>query len=292
MWMRLLHGTGTRAFMPRPGQRNMDVLCIAAGATALLIADRVAMSKEATLAIVVAGVASFAAGASMATLRHARRRHARYFPDEPPRSEFPSNFAEGFACLTPGGPKVEDEGVSSADSIAAMLNEGTRVVTTPYKGRCGASFWSDPPEDSPAALAFDGLLLRAMYVDLKIPPLETVQIEVCPDDVPSESQLKEYIEAAVGREAVLPSVGTYVPTLVPCLLVRGCRTLRPVGETDERKDRALMHVEFLALREGDTHAVHYEAHIVTLPMAVVWFKRIGKVTSGDANCGRVRRRTP
>lgn len=270
----------------------MDVLFIASGAAALLIADRVAMSKEATLALVVAGVASFGTGVSMMTLRFARRKHGRYFPDEPPRAQFPSDSAEGFQCLTPGGPKVEDEGVSSAESIAAMLNEGTRVVTTPYKGRCGPSFWSDPPEDSPAALAFDGLLLRAMYSDLKIPPLETAQIEVCPDDMPSESQLKDYIEAAVGREAVLPSVGTYVPTLVPCLLVRGCRTLRPIGEKDERKDRALMHVEFLALREGDTHAIHYEAHIATLPMAILWFKRIGKVMSGDANCGRVRRRTP
>lgn len=270
----------------------MDALCIAAGVTALVIADRVAMSAEATLALVVAGVTAFAVGVSMATLRYARRHHGRYFPDEPPRTEFPSAVSEGFACLTPGGPKAEDEGVSSADAIADMLNEGTRVVTTPYKGRCGPSFWSDPPEDSPAAMAFDGLLLRAMYVDLKIPPLETAQIEACPNDVPSEEQLKEYIEAAVGREAVLPSVGTFVPTLVPCLLVRGCRTLRPVAEKDERNDRALMHVEFLAIREGDTHAVHYEAHVVTLPMAIVWFKRIGKVTSGDATCGRVRRRTP
>jgi hypothetical protein len=252
------------------------VVCFVAGSAALLVADTFALQPLQTLAAVVVGSALVAYAAAVAVYEFGKTTHGMYFPGYPPPNE---HAREPFVCPS--------DGVSSADAIAALSADERKSVKTYTDSRtCGPALYSNPPRDSPAALAFDGLLLRALHAQA-IPLLGATQEPSCPPDAPTEAQLSDFIKGAVGNDALLPSIGDSVPLRVMCLLVRGCRTIQSAIDD---APRTLTHVEFFALRDGDTEAVHYEAQIAGSPMALVYFKRLGQVPSGDATCERGRRR--
>lgn len=254
-----------------------------AGSAALMIADIYQLSPAMTLAAVIVGVVLVAYAASAAVYEFGRQAHGMYFPGDPPPGE---RATEAFTCLTPGGPPVAD-GVSSADAIAALsAGEATKKTYTDSR-TCGPSLYSNPPTDSPAALTFDGLLLRALHAQA-IPLLSASQQPEC-TAAPTEAQLSEFLRASIGRDVLMPSIDATVPVKVACMVVRGCRAIQ--SGTDETP-RNLSHVEFMALRDGDSVAIHYEAQIVDSPMSLVFFKRLGQVPSGDATCAVGRRRTP
>lgn len=144
-------------------------------------------------------------------------------------------------------------------------------------------------DDSPASMAFDALLIRALYAH-RIPDVSTGVVDECPADRPSEDQVRAFLEGIMGREALLPSVGTTVPLKVTCVLLRSCKTLKD-HVLRVPHDRALLHVEFICVRDGDVMGVHYEAHVVAAPMTLVWFNRLGELPSADAwSCTTLPRR--
>ncbi len=253
-----------------------------AGAAVLLAADsRTELSDVGTLAAVAVGVACVALAMARAVALFAATKKTVRFPDDPPPGALP---VETFACLTPGGPRADD-GVSSADAIAAMTAASVRgrgQASSRAPAGCAPSLWSDPPTDTPAGLTFDGLFLRALYAE-PLPPLASEQADGQGPPGVTDAQLRAFLEAAAGREALWPSIGTYVPLQVPCVLVRG--SPRRLGDS-----RSLVHVEFLAMRDGDSLALHYEAHIATAPLALVWFRRVGQVVSADVSCRALRQR--
>jgi hypothetical protein len=249
-----------------------------AGSAALLVADTFDLSPAATLVAVIVGSLLVAYAAAAAAYEFGKTTHGMYFPGDPPPNE---RATETFACAS--------DGVSSADAIAALTAEDKVTKKTYTDSRtCGPSLYSNPPKDSPAALAFDGLLLRALHAQA-IPLLGATQEPTCSAAAPTEAQLTEFITAAIGSDALMPSVGTTVPLRVTCLVVRGCRSIQSAIDDEPR---TLTHVEFMAARDGDTVAIHYEAQIAGSPMVVAYFKRLGQVPSGDATCAVVRRRTP
>lgn len=254
------------------------IVSFVAGSAALLIADTFErLTPQETLVMVVIGSTLIAYAAASAVYEFAKTKHGMYFPGDPPPNE---RARETFACPS--------DGVSSADAIAALSKDATRTKKTYTDSRtCGPALYSNPPRDTPAALAFDGLLLRALHAQV-IPLLGATQEPACPADSPTDEQLTEFIKRAIGSDALLPSIGEDVPLRVMCLLVRGCRSIQSAIDDEPR---TLTHVEFMALRDGDTEAVHYEAQIAGSPMAVVYFKRLGQVPSGGATCERGRRRT-
>jgi len=284
-------------FMPEPVVRHVQmaaVVSLVLGFAALLAADTFDYAPAVTLVVVVAGVAFLAYAAAAALAAFATTRRSINFPDDPPPGERPASV-ESFACLTPSGVSAADDGVSSSAAIADMLRKDDKK--TGRDGRvCGPSFHSDPPQDSPAALAFDGLLLRALQNSgAGVPDIaEFGQSPGCPSDALSDEQLRAFLEAAIGRETVLPSVGTLVPTQVLCVTVRDCRTLStrlaPPDRPGKQAVRTLVSVEFLVMRDGDRDALHYEAQIATAPLALSWFKRLGRLPSGDASCTPSRRK--
>lgn len=137
---------------------------------------------------------------------------------------------------------------------------------------------SRPPRETPAALAFDGMLLRALH-GRGPPALALTQgrpaAGECAAAAPDEGQTRSFLVAAMGREALMPSVGVPVPVEVPCVVRHGCRRLGAA--------RLLLHVEFVAIRDGDAFGAHYEAQIATAPLQLAWFRRRGEVASGDAH---------
>ena len=178
------------------------------------------------------------------------------------------------------------DGVASPEPVARQM----QILSLP------------PPEDSPAAMAFDGMLLRALAgteIRHEMPPLDVRQSGTCKETA-SDDQLVRFLEECLGKTANMPGLGVMVPVEVTCLVRHSCRTLnarleRPplpdhredkVRQKPERKgDRfptTLLHVEFLATRAGDTTGHHYEAQLTVAPLALVWFRRRGSVSSYDA----------
>jgi len=136
----------------------------------------------------------------------------------------------------------------------------------------GVSLSSGPSFDSPASVVFDTLLQRALT-----PVAVSSQdlADECPATAsqPSDSQLRAYLEAVMGGETLLPTVGAMVPIRVPCVIVRSCSGLGP---------RPLLDLEFIVIRDGDGTGVHYEAHVAADPLALLWFRRVGELPSSDA----------
>lgn len=159
-----------------------------------------------------------------------------------------------------------------------------------------------PPADSPAAMAFDGMLLRSLtgtQTRHEMPPLDVRQSGTC-EETASDDQLVRFLEECLGKTANMPGLGVMVPVEVTCLIRHSCRTLNERRERpalpDHREDKVtvrekprrkhfpttLLHVEFLATRAGDTNGHHYEAQLTVAPLALVWFRRRGSVSSYDA----------
>lgn len=190
------------------------------------------------------------------------------------------------------------DGVASAEPVARQM----QILSLP------------PPEDSPAAMAFDGMLLRALAgteTRHEMPPLDVRQSDTCKETA-SDDQLVRFLEECLGKTANMPGLGVMVPVEVTCLVRHSCRTLNARRERaalpEHREDKVpvpdkvsvpdkghvidkpesdrfpttLLHVEFLATRAGDTTGHHYEAQLTVAPLALVWFRRRGSVSSYDA----------
>ena len=132
---------------------------------------------------------------------------------------------------------------------------------------------STPASDSPAALLFDGMLIRATK-QAAAPGLSTPQSD-CTQCIgkPTDEQLKRFLVAVLGGSALQPGAGIEVPVEVPCVYVHDCRGLGA---------GSVIHLEFVALRAGDDFGVHYEAQLMADPLSVLWFRRQGQLPSYDA----------
>lgn len=133
-------------------------------------------------------------------------------------------------------------------------------------------YFSSMPSDTPVAMAFDGLMMKEL--GKHEPP--SLSLEQKSSDCPqklTDTQLRRYLVAVLGKDAHLPAVNIDVSVEVPCIHVHECRG---VG------DSALMVVEFVAIRSGDTVGIHYECQIMVDPIALVWFRRRGELPSYDA----------
>ena len=133
-------------------------------------------------------------------------------------------------------------------------------------------YFSSMPADTPVSMAFDSLMMREL--GRRRPPSLALKQNggACPNRL-TDTQLRRYLVAVLGRKAYLPAVNFDVTVEVPCIHVHDCRAL---GKS------ALMSVEFVAIRTGDTVGIHYECQIRVDPLSLVWFRRRGEMPSHDA----------
>lgn len=274
------------------------------GLSCIAVADVMDDAWSAPLAVVGAWVT--VAGIAVATYNYGATQLTFNDPNDVPRGkptpavedfdepEFQKckTLASGMGTPTPKGDlkKSLGEDQAAADDLASDLRTQCKPKKSPrafYKAELPARerLW----DDSPASMAFDSLLIRALYAH-KIPDVSTGVVDECPADRPNEEQIKGFLEAIMGREALLPSVGTTVPLKVTCVLLRGCKTLKD-DVAGVPMDRAILEIEFICVRDGDVMGVHYEAHVVSDPMSLIWFNRLGELPSADAySCTTLPRR--
>lgn len=271
------------------------------GLSCIAVADVLDSVWTAPLAMVGAWIT--VAGIAVGTYSYGRTQSTFYDPADVPRGK-PTPAIEDFGtpeftrCKTLASgmgtptPKTDLAATLGVDKVPT----GRPDLRTQCKRKNSRAFYkAELParerlwDDSPASMAFDSLLIRALYAH-KIPDVSTGVVDECPADRPNEEQIKGFLEAIMGREALLPSVGTTVPLKVTCVLLRGCKTLKDYVLRIPH-DRALLEIEFICVRDGDVMGVHYEAHVVSDPMSLVWFNRLGELPSADAySCTTLPRR--
>lgn len=275
----------------------LGVALLFVGLSCIAVAD--VLDGVWTAPLAMAGAWITVAGIAVATYKYGLTKGTFYDPNDVPIGR-PTPAVEDFEkpefqkCRTlasgMGTPAPKDYKSLGKDEA---ISEDLRTQCKPkrpkplYKAELPARerLW----DDSPASMAFDSLLIRALYAH-KIPDVSTGVVDECPADRPNEEQIKGFLEAIMGREALLPSVGTTVPLKVTCVLLRGCKTLKDYVLRVPH-DRALLEIEFICVRDGDVMGVHYEAHIVSDPMSLVWFNRLGELPSADAHsCTTLPRR--
>lgn len=270
------------------------VLLLFVGLSCVAVADVLEGKWTPLLAVVGAWIT--VAGIAVATHRYGLSKSTFYDPGDVPSGrptpavedfEKCRTLASGLGTPAPKGDKRtgEDEAMGSEDLRTQCAPKRSRKAF--YKAELPARerLW----DDSPASMAFDSLLIRALYAH-RIPDVSTGVVDECPADRPNEEQIKGFLEAIMGREALLPSVGTTVPLKVTCVLLRGCKTLKD-DVHGVPMDRAIMEIEFICVRDGDVMGVHYEAHVVSDPMSLLWFNRLGELPSADAySCTTLPRR--
>jgi hypothetical protein len=292
-----------RSIQQADGMVPGGVALVASGAACLVYADR-ANSTRLGVGLAAAGATAVVWGGSLLLHAFGLSRGVFYDPSMPPGGH-PSARVEDFdncktlasglgrgVAVDPSASRGKDR---LTDTEGSDLRTACKAAWAPVQGAPGEALYKAPMpvrerlwRDSPAALAFDSLLVRALYAR-PLPDVGTEQRPECPKERPTATQLKAFMEIILGREALLPSVGVAVPLQVPCVLVRGCTTLG----SDEYEDdvRALMHIEFIAVRDGDVMGVHYEAHVASNPMALTWFRRLGEMPTADAfSCTTLPRR--
>lgn len=275
----------------------LGVALLFVGLSCLAVAD--VLDGVWTAPLAMAGAWITVAGISVATFNYGLTKSTYFDPNDVPIGR-PTPAVEDFEtpefqkCRTlasgMGTPKPKGDKSLGEDQALSM---DLRTQCKPKKPK--AFYKAELParerlwDDSPASMAFDSLLIRALYAH-KIPDVSTGVVDECPADRPNEEQIRGFLEASLGREALLPSVGTTVPLKVTCVLLRGCKTLKDYVLRVPH-DRAILEVEFICVRDGDVMGVHYEAHIVSDPMSLVWFNRLGELPSADAySCTTLPRR--
>jgi hypothetical protein len=267
------------------------------GLSCIAVADVLDGAWTAPLAMAGAWIA--VAGIAVATYNYGLTKSTFYDPNDVPTG-MPTPAVEEFQkckTLSSGmGTPTPRDGVKSLGVDKDIPSDQTDLRTQCKPKRSPKAFYkAELParerlwDDSPASMAFDSMLIRALYAH-KIPDVSTGVVDECPVDRPNEEQIKGFLEAIMGREALLPSVGTTVPLKVTCVLLRGCKTLKDYVLRVPH-DRAIMEIEFICVRDGDVMGVHYEAHVVSDPMSLVWFNRLGELPSADAySCTTLPRR--
>ena len=284
------------------------LLCIA-GAACLIFADFGPGGLQG-VSLVIAGAICVVCGGAIMVHSYGLTQSTYYDPTMPPGG-LPTAAEKYTDCVTlasgvgigiPKDPADRHGSDNDNTYIAGLPGQDLRTLCNTRTATKASEPGTSLPvrerlwEDSPAALAFDSLLIRALHAQ-RLPDLDSKQTDACPADRPSDAQVAEFLEGALGREALLPSVGTTVPLKVTCILVRRCTTLerRVTKEVqaalkEPPAKRALLHVEFICVRDGDVMGVHYEAQIACNPMAIVWFNRKGELPSADAtSCTTLRR---
>jgi hypothetical protein len=280
----------------------LGVALLFVGLSCIAVAD--VLDGVWTAPLAMAGAWITVAGIAMATYNYGLTKSTFYDPNDVPTGR-PTPAVEDFAkpefqkCKTLASgmgtptPKADARQSLGADKDIPAAESDLRTQCKPKKPK--AFYKAELParerlwDDSPASMAFDSLLIRALYAH-KIPDVSTLVVDECPADRPNEEQIRGFLEAIMGREALLPSVGTTVPLKVTCVLLRGCKTLKDFV-LKVPHDRAILEVEFICVRDGDVMGVHYEAHIVSDPMSLVWFNRLGELPSADAySCTTLPRR--
>lgn len=266
------------------------------GMSCIAVADLLDDGYTALMAMVGAWIT--VAGIAVCTLNYGRTQSTFYSHDDVPTGK-PAPAVENFErCKTlasgMGTPTPKNDTKSSLGKDKD-IPENESDLRTRCKPKRKAFYKAELPsrerlwDDSPASMAFDSLLIRALYAH-KIPDVSTGVVDECPSDRPNEEQIKGFLEAIMGREALLPSVGTTVPLKVTCVLLRGCKTLKDYVIRVPH-DRAILEIEFICIRDGDVMGVHYEAQVVSDPMSLVWFNRLGELPSADAySCTTLPRR--
>lgn len=264
------------------------------GLSCIAVADVMDDAWSAGLAVVGAWIT--VAGIAVATYNYGATKMTFFDHNEAPRGkptpavedfEKCKTLASGMGTPTPKGDLKKSFGDDEGTSPDLRTQCKPKARRAFYKAELPARerLW----DDSPASMAFDSLLIRALYAH-KIPDVSTGVVDECPADRPNEEQIKGFLEAIMGREALLPSVGTTVPLKVTCVLLRGCKTLKD-DVHGVPMDRAILEIEFICVRDGDVMGVHYEAHVVSDPMSLIWFNRLGELPSADAySCTTLPRR--
>jgi hypothetical protein len=276
------------------GKNMYGVSLLFVGLSCLAVADVMDAAWSAALAVVGAWIT--VAGIAVSTYNYGTTQMTFYDPNDVPWGrptpavedfEKCKTLASGMGTPTPKIKKSlgEDQALTGEADLRTQCKPKTPRAF--YKAELPARerLW----DDSPASMAFDSLLIRALYAH-KIPDVTTGVVDECPADRPNEVQIKGFLEAIMGREALLPSVGTTVPLKVTCVLLRGCKTLKD-DVAGVPMDRAILEIEFICVRDGDVMGVHYEAHVVSDPMSLIWFNRLGELPSADAySCTTLPRR--
>ena len=241
---------------------------------ALVVASNFVEPPAAAAGAAISGALLFAYGVAVATHAYGVRRSVWHDPYAVPRG-LPVEAFEGRCRRLASSVSRPPDGWARAAATRAPL-PGTVDLRT----ECGPRprpqlrpVRESPFPSSPAALNFDVLMTKSLYRN-RLPYITSRITPACPADHPSSSQIGAFLERTLGKAVYLPAVGATVRIVVTCVLIRGCSTLSGT--------RSLMHVEFIVLREGDVMAVHYEAHVATKPIAILWFSRLGEVVSADA----------